>query len=787
MDKFFIIDGSSYIYRAYYGVPRLNNSKGFPTNAIYGFLKMLKNTLVLYKPKYLLIALDSKEASFRKNIYSEYKANRKTTPDDLLVQIPHIYRLIQTMNITSLSIESIEADDIIASFVKKFSNTSSINIVSGDKDLLQLVDDKICMIDTMKNTKYCTEDVVKKFGVLPQQVKDYLAIAGDASDNIPGIKGIGPKGATKLLNEFTNIDGIYKNIDSIKNPKLKNTLLDNKESAYLSLKLVELKYDLEVNNKLEDFLIKNYNTNEYINFLKEFEFYSELKSAYAQQEKQTNIFETKTPNKNEHDVYTILINGEYIGYDFISRFSSEWLFNNKFFDIKLAYYLLNPGKREYPIDEIAYKFAGNSYSSELLQTIKNNLCIELEKFNLTKVYYGIDKPCIPILKAMSENGILLDINELEKLKKEYLIETEKLTKIIYELSDEEFNINSPKQLSYILFEKLQLPTLKKISTGFSTNQEVLEELSFSHKLPKFIIEYRELSKLLNTYIDPLLLDAKNNKSRVHTTYTLDVTATGRLSSINPNLQNIPIKSDSGSKIRKVFTASKGNVLISADYSQIELRILSYLSNDLIMQEAFKNNEDIHIRTASEIFDVDINFVNSEQRRQAKAINFGIMYGKTPYGLSKELGIPINIAKLIINRYFERYSGIAKYREELIEKVKKDGISKTYFGRIRLIPEIFSKNKNLRDFAERNAINSPIQGTASDILKIAMINLSNKLRLSNLEAKIIMHVHDELVVEASIKDKEAVVSLVKEIMENAVNFEPKLCVDIKTGFNLLDLD
>lgn len=614
-------------------------------------------------------------------------------------------------------------------------------------------------------------------------MKDYLAIAGDASDNIPGIKGIGPKGASKLINEFISLDGIYKHLELVKNPKLKNALLENKELAYLSLKLVELKYDVEINSNIEDYSIKKYNSKEYINFLKEFEFYSELKN-FNIEDQPINKEEL---NSKQHDVYTIKINDEYIGYDFISRFSSEWLFNNNFFDVKLAYYLLNPGKREYPLDEISLKFAGEPYSSNLLEVVKSNLEAELEKFKLTKVYYEIDKPCIPILKSMSENGVLLDTNELNKLKHEFSLELEKLKAVIFELSGEEFNINSPKQLSYILFEKLQLPALKKISTGFSTKQEVLEELSFSHKLPKFLIEYRELTKLLNTYIEPLLLDANNNKSRVHTTYTLDVTATGRLSSINPNLQNIPIKSESGAKIRKVFISSPGNILISADYSQIELRILSFLSEDEIMQEAFRNNEDIHTRTASEIFDLNINFVSSEQRRQAKAINFGIMYGKTPYGLSKELSIPINVAKMIINRYFERYSGIAKYREALINKAKKEGVAKTYFGRIRLIPEIYSKNKILRDFAERNAINSPIQGTASDILKIAMINLSNKLRLSNLEAKIIMHVHDELVLEAPSANKEAVVSLLRETMENAVDFEPKLKVDIKTGFNLLDLN
>jgi DNA polymerase I len=781
-DTVFIIDASSYIFRAYYAVRPLTNSKGLPTNATYGFLKMLKNTIKNFEPSHIVMAMDSKEKTFRKEMYEKYKANREETPVDLNKQIPYIERLLEAFNIKAIKIPGVEADDIIASLIQLAKKEEkNVVIISGDKDLMQLVDDNTYMMDTMKNKKYDIIGVQEKFGVKPSQVLDFLSLVGDASDNIPGVKGIGPKGAKTLLNKFNTLEDIYKNINKIKNEKQSEKLLASKDMAFLSKKLISLKKDIKFDFEIKDLKKQDIDKEKLKDILEDLEFTSELKEWKLLVEK-----EIKTDKPfDKINPYTIFYENTLVGYDLLKNLNFSQLSKyENIFDIKLASYVLNPGKRDYPIDDISIKYAKSGYSHEVLPIIKEKLEKSLKEKGLWKVFNKIDTPCIKVLKEMEESGCLIDIEKLENLEKEVSKITKEKTKEIYKITEEEFNINSPKQLSYILFEKLKLPVAKKIPSGFSTNQEVLKELSQIHPLPKLILEYRETTKLHNTYILPLLEQAKTYSGRIKTKYHLDITSTGRISSTNPNLQNIPIRTAMGSKIRQAFIAPRGKVLISADYSQIELLILAHLSDDENMKKAFKENSDIHIETASEIFDIPREMVTPEFRRQAKAVNFGIMYGKTAFGLAKELNITQATASKIIKKYFKRFYKIDLLRKKIIEDAKKTGFTKTIFGRIRYIDDINNSNHFKKAMAERNAINSPIQGSASDILKIAMVNVWGKLKEFE-DTKIILNVHDELLIETSKKDLDRVKAIIKKEMEEAVTLDPKLKVEISSGKTWLE--
>ncbi|MBN1114438.1 MAG: DNA polymerase I [Oligoflexia bacterium] len=783
----FIIDGSSYIFRAFFGIPHLTNSKGFPTNAIWGFLKMIKSLLKTHAPQYVIIALDAHGDNFRKKIYPEYKANREQTPEDLVTQIPYIDRLISGIGIFSERIPGVEADDIIATYTRLAEkNGFRVTIVSGDKDLLQLVDNSVSMLDTLQDKKYGIRTVVEKYGVEPGLFTDYLAITGDTSDNVPGVRGIGPKGAAKLLKEFGSVENIYKNIEKVKNPRHRQALIADSDNAALSKKLVTLKDDMDLEFDIDRFRVGAHNNDELKELFLQLEFISEIKNwdidLNPKKEKRA------IPENSEFNIIdelTVESGGELIGHDLLERIEFKKLKKyDKIFDTKLAAHILAPGKRDYPIEDLSILYTGSKFDIGKMVGIRNRLVEDLVTNNLAQAYFEVDLPCIPVLRDMQETGCLVDIHKLEKLLEEFTDSIEKYTADIYKSAGGEFNINSPKQLSYVLFEKLNLPVTKKTSSGYSTtSQDVLETLAGLHDLPGLIMEYRELAKLKGTYIEPLLAEAKSGDSRIRTRYHLDITSTGRLSSSDPNLQNIPVRTATGAQIREVFISPPEKLLISADYSQIELRIFAHLSDDRLMMESFKNNEDIHARTASEIFEVNIDLVTPEQRRQAKAVNFGILYGKTPFGLAKELGIPQNIASKIIKRYFERYQGIARIRTDLIEKARKLGYTQTMFGRKRELLDIVSKNHIKRSFAERNAINSPIQGTASDIMKIAMVKLWHRLYENFRDkAKIILHVHDELLIEASEKDAGNIKEIMKTEMENAVRLNVGLVVDIGGGAN-----
>lgn len=775
----FIIDGSSYIFRAFYGIPHLSNSSGKPTNAVYGFLKMIKNTLLTYKPEYIVITLDSKEETFRKKRYPQYKANRESMPEELSIQVPYIYQLIEALNIPCIRIPGIEADDIIATLKEKASNKDyRVTIISGDKDLMQLVDDKTIVLDTMKNKIYNEQGVIAKLGVAPKYVVDALSLMGDTSDNIPGVRGIGAKGAAKLVNEYGSLEDIYSNIESIKNKKQHDALIQYKEDAFLAKELINLKKDIDLDFTEDNFTVRQYDNEKLIKLLKEMEFFSELRDLGLVKKNDIAIVN----NLKSINDYAIDDEGILIGHGLQHNVKLETLlkYDDKIFDTKIASYIIFPGQKGYDIEDISLKTTGHSFSKELFPDIKKELEKKIAASGLEKVVYEIDFPCIKVLRDMEEKGALVDIEKLEALSSLFSKELDSYTEAIYKLAGIEFNINSPRQLSVILFERLGLSTGRKTETGFSTDQEVLMELASVHELPKLVMDYREITKLKSTYVDPLLYMAKQGDGRIRTTYHLDVTATGRLSSSDPNLQNIPIRTPYGSKIRDAFIAPKGRKLISADYSQIELRIFAHLSHDPIMIESFKNGEDIHARTASEIYDVPLELVTLTQRREAKAINFGIIYGKTPFGLAKELGITQSVASKIIKRYFERYAGVARIREELIKTARNIGYTQTLFGRRRYLPDILSKNLGLRGFSERNAINSPVQGTASDIMKIAMLKVWEKLHKEHKNTDIILHVHDELVIETQEDLAEKISHIVKLEMENAVKLDPALVVDVNIG-------
>ncbi|HOW16380.1 MAG TPA: DNA polymerase, partial [bacterium] len=519
--------------------------------------------------------------------------------------------------------------------------------------------------------------------------------------------------------------------------------------------------------------------------LSELEFTSELKELLTTKK---NININSDIKVNVLDQRYVEHEGSLLGHDLLHNCDIKTLSSyEKIFDTRIASYVLNPGERDYPLEDISLKTIKESFDPKLFPAIKEVLNEQIKEKGLERVFYEIDIPCIKPLKEMEETGVMVDVDKLKELSSEFGTLISEYTEKIYKEAGMEFNINSPKQLSFVLFEKLNLISLmaKKTDTGLSTDQEVLQELSNSHPLPKLVIEYRELAKLKGTYIDPLIEMAQNNDSRIRTTYNLDLTSTGRLSSSNPNLQNIPIRTPSGARIRETFIAPKGKKLISADYSQVELRIFAYLSKDEKMLDAFKKGDDIHTRTASEIFDVPIELVTLSQRAQAKAVNFGIIYGKTPYGLARELNIPQSVASKIISRYFERYSGVANVREELIKKARANGYSETIFGRRRYLPDINTKHVARRNFAERNAINAPIQGSASDIMKLALSKVWEKLKNSHPDSKIIMHVHDELVVEAPEKDVTKIAELLKYEMENVVDFTPRLTVQTSVGQNWLE--
>lgn len=853
MKKIYLVDVSSMFFRAFYAIPPLNNSKGLPTNALYGFTSMCIRLLREKRPEYMVFCFDRPEPSFRAEVYEDYKANRTEMPDDLEPQIPYISKISETLGIPCIDKKTFEADDIIGTIAKKAEAAGiDVVIVSGDKDFAQLISPRVCMYDSMKEVTYDVPGVVEKWGVEPTQIIDYLALIGDSSDNIPGVRGIGPKGAQKLLAEFKTLDGIYQNIDKIKGATQKK-LIEGKDSAYLAKQLVTIVTDVKLDRKLEDFKLREVDKDDLKNLFEDLEFTGLLKKLYADNNTSAAVEKSKpkkakekSPAKkkgiakvqvqpiqlnfvkqvltlaeaervirpesmlwisqnergmcfaNEKESFTIDGNLEEVGQLLQSKnlywsgynLKKSWhqlglgLQKKPVWDGMLATYVLTAKNTE-NLPDMYTAFTEKPFpeltSPEdelgLMMELKANTDPLLEERNGKAVYEELELPLVPVLFEMEKRGILVDAKVLADQSVELLRDITALEKQIFDESGETFNLGSPKQLAQVLFEKLKIPPLKKTKTGYSTDSDVLAKCAVDFPVCGLIMQHRELCKLKSTYVDPLptLIDAADG--RLHTSFHQALTSTGRLSSSNPNLQNLPIRTERGRKVREAIVAPHGYQLISADYSQIELRVLAEITKDPALTSAFQSGKDIHAATAAEIFDVKLDAVTSDQRRMAKAVNFGIAYGQGVFGLAETLGISREESKQIIESYFKKFKNVRTYMSEVVEKAKEDGYVETLFGRRRYLPELESRNHAIRKFGERAAINAPMQGTASDLVKLAMIKVADNVGLPML-----LQVHDELVFECPTKDVPEYCEELTRIMESVAQFSVPLKVNVASGPN-----
>ena len=911
-DHFYLVDGSGYIFRAYYALPPLTRkSDGLPVGAVSGFCNMLfklledsKSNENSEKPTHFAVIFDSARKNFRNDIYSEYKGNRSDAPDDLIPQFEFIRKSVLAFNLPSIELINYEADDLIATYVEQIlSKGAKTTIVSSDKDLMQLYRKNVRIYDPMKNKFINEEDVNNKFGVKPEKVVDVQALAGDSTDNVPGVPGIGVKTAAELINEYGNLENLLKNAKKIKQNKRRETLIENSDKAIISKKLVELKNDVPVKNSISEFGLKQIDKKKLYNFLREMEFNRLLSSAiskYGESE-----FENNEPNikekysleitnknyeiiKNEDELRKFLKNAEEIGefsidtetnsldphqaslvgisisssigYAFyiplnhlntknfdeknilsifkpyledksIKKIGQNIKFDyiifyhrgidiNSMEDTMLMSYVLDAGKNRHNMDTLSeihldhktIKFkdivgtgkkqinfsevdleVAKNYASEdadITYRLYKIFLKSLKSENLINIYEIFEKPLIKILAMMEINGIGLDKGFLKKLSSKFSNKIEQFEKKIYKISNKKFNIASTKQLGEIMYNELKISSLKKTKKGsFATSASVLEDLAFKgHELPKLVLDWRQTSKLKNTYSDSLPEHLNSKTNRVHTSFLLAATTTGRLASSDPNLQNIPIKSEDGRDIRKAFISEKDKKLISADYNQIEMRILADLADVKALKKAFLNSEDIHSLTASQVFGVEIKKVNSEMRRKAKAINFGIIYGISQYGLAKQIGVSNNEAEEFLNSYFQKFPEIKEYMNSTIKFCRKSGYVQNIFGRKTHIIGINDKNFNVRNFQERAAINAPIQGSASEIMRLAMIRLNSELNLpKNQNLKMLLQIHDELIFETNINDLKKSSKLISDIMMSVKNseqhsFSIPLLVDVNSGKN-----
>jgi DNA polymerase-1 len=880
MPTLYLIDGNSYLYRAFYAIRNLSASDGTPTNAIYGFTNMILKILREKSPDYFAVVFDTPGPTHRHEAYKEYKAHRPGMPDDLKPQVPLIKEIISAFNIQRIEKPGYEADDIMAHIAKEAESEGlEVYIVTGDKDMCQVVSPRIKLYDTMKEKVTEEKDVIEKFGIKPSQFPEVIALMGDASDNIPGAPGIGEKTAVKLLKEFGNLENIIDNRENIKNARARNAVSENIENIKLSLELATFHPNVPVDVSVRDLELQDPDWGTLQEYFSRFQFTSLVrlvpnqgvpaheKIEYATVLDQASLKEALSSITNEVTIDTettslspmladlvgislaadpskayyipvahsypgapeqlsksdavslmkeiledpkISKTGHNIKYDFIVMKNEGIHLKGIAFDTMLSSYLLNPNKANHNLTDAAMEHLGmkklsfkdvigrgkkdfsevsvedaTKYSGEdsaVTLRLKNYFEPQIEKEGLEKLLYEIEVPLIEVLAEMEMAGVKIDLSLMESFSQKMANELSSIEHRIYFLAGEEFNINSPKQLQEILFEKLGLKPTKKTKTGYSTNIDVLEQLALQHELPKEIIEYRGLSKLKSTYVDALPRLVNPKTGRLHTSFNQTVTATGRLSSSDPNLQNIPIRGEWGKKIRAAFIADKGNLLLSSDYSQIELRVFAHLSQDERLIEVFNNDGDVHTGTACELFGVPPKKVSDEMRRSAKTVNFGIVYGISPYGLSQQLGIPPDEAKYYIETYFARHHGVKTYINRLIQEAAEKGYVATLLDRKRAIPELKSTNKNIKQLGERLATNTPIQGSAADIIKVSMINIWKRLRKENLEAKMLLQVHDELLFEVPEKEKDAVKQLVREEMESAVKLRVPLKVDIGIGEN-----
>ncbi len=880
----YLIDGSAYIYRAYHAIRGLSNSKGLPTNAVFGFTKILLKLIEDRNPEYLGMFFDVKGPTFRHEMFDAYKANRPPMPEDLLIQISYIKDITKGFNIPVVEMSGYEADDLIGTLARKAEEAGfSVIMVTGDKDFMQLVTDKSIIWDPMKEKTIDSDFIKDAYGLEPRQMVDVMGLSGDSADNIPGVPGMGPKTSLALIKTFGNMEHLYEQVDTIKKKKQHENLVRYKEQALLSRKLVKINDKVALSFTPEDFKYNAPDSAVLSELFKKLEFrqlqQSVIKRADLSKKKYKAVlnidelsdliailetsglfaldtettskdpmaaelvglsFSVKTdeafyipcaheykdaPKQLKRDevlkmLKPVLENhklkkiGQNIKYDWIVLSRHGINLSGVIFDTMLASYLINPSKRAHNLDQIALDFLDHKTISyeEVAGKGKNASCfskVPLEKavpyacedaditlmaynvlmpmlkdMGLKELFEKVEMLLVPVLMKMEMTGINVDKEKLMVLSKSFEHQLDQLESSIYSIAGEEFNIRSSQQLGKILFEKLKLPVQKKTKkkTGYSTDVDVLEVLAEQHELPALILRHRTIAKLKSTYADALIDLTNPETGRIHTSYNQTVTATGRLSSSEPNLQNIPVRTDEGKEIRKAFIPRKGWYLLAADYSQIELRILAHYSDDKILIKAFKEDEDIHTRTATEVFQVFPSLINSELRQQAKVINFGIIYGMSPYGLSKELGISQKMAKTYIHNYFTRYSGVKQFADETIKEARISKRTSTLLGRIRLLPDINSSNKNLREFAERTAINTPIQGTAADLIKIAMITVDSAFTEKGLKSAMLLSVHDEIVFEVPSDELDTVRSLVKDIMEGVWNLKVPLKVNMAVGKN-----
>jgi DNA polymerase-1 len=912
-DHFYLIDGSGYIFRAYYALPPLTRkSDGLPTGAVSGFCSMLfklledsKSNENLQKPTHFAVIFDSARKTFRNEIYSDYKANRAEAPDDLAPQFEYIRKSVLAFNLPSVDLLNYEADDLIATYVDQILKAGAkVTIVSSDKDLMQLYKKDVRIFDPMKNKFINEEDVFKKFGVDASKVIDVQALAGDSSDNVPGVPGIGVKTAAELINKYGNLDKLLKSTHEIKQNKRRETLIENKDKALISKELVTLKHDAPVDRELSEFKLKEIDKDKLYEFLREMEFnrlLSSVISVYGEpnlipkNEKKENIkgaepinnknyhliqnlneidewineaeeigeiaVDTETDSLDPHQANLVGISlstkigkacyipvghkskrclnkkdvlkkikplledpsikkiGQNIKFDFII-FYMNGIILNSMEDTMLMSYVLDAGKNRHNMDTLSEIHLNHKpiKFKELVGTGKKEINfseVEIDKAKdyaaedadvtyrlykkfykslksekLNNIYEIFEKPLIKILAFMEIEGIKVDNKFLNTLSLKFEKKIEKIQKEIFKISKKEFNIASPKQLGEIIYNDLKIAGLKKTKKGgFATSASVLEDLAFKgHEFAKLVLDWRQLSKLKNTYSDSLPEHLNPNTKRVHTSFLLAATTTGRLASSDPNLQNIPIKTEDGRDIRKAFIAEKDNVLISADYNQIEMRILADLADVKELKKAFKNNEDIHSLTASQIFNIDIKKVDKDQRRKAKAINFGIIYGISQYGLAKQINVSNYEAEEFLNAYFAKFPEIKIYMDNTIKFCRKSGYVNNIFGRRSHFNSINDKNFNVRNFQERAAINAPIQGSASEIMRLAMIRIDKKLEEEkSIKSKMLLQIHDELIFEVKKDEIKKMMKIIKDEMISVANsdyhsFSIPLTVDINSGNN-----
>ena len=883
----YLVDGSSYIYRAFYGVRHLSTSTGIPTNAIYGFGTMLNRVLRERSPIYMAIALDAPGPTFRHDLSPDYKANRPRMPEDLSEQIPFIKRLITALGIPYMEIPGYEADDIIGTLATWASDQGAeVVMLSGDKDLLQLVNPKVHMWDSMKDEVFGPAEVEKRFGVPASQVVEVMGLAGDSSDNIPGVPGIGPKTAQRLIKEFGSIENLLSALDRVSKEKERKRLEAHSDQAIMSRALAKIKCDVPLDKDWQEFELGEADRDDLINLYRELEFKKLLQElegtkASVEPEEIRPDYQLVTTTDGLEQIlsqirrspkvaFSLMISdggsfgsdllglalawgpeqGRYLPLSHQSGSSSAsldqsevmkllapilndprvpkvihnskqaWIILNSLgvelsglqFDTMLGAYVLDPGKRVQNLEVLAREHLDVSLVAfeDLVGTGKKRRSIasvplervssyagdqaifalqladildeKIKAANQETLFNDIELPLVKVLARMEIKGVKVDVERLDLLAKGFSERLEVSAEKIHHMAGESFNINSPQQLGRILFDKLGLPMGKKTKTGYSTSMDVLSSLSPHHPLPGEVLNYRSLMKMKNTYVDALPRMVNPDTGRIHTSYNQTATVTGRLSSSEPNLQNIPVRTEEGREIRRAFVADSGNVLISADYSQIELRILAHYSKDEALLEAFSKGEDIHLRTAAEIFGVQPDAVTAEMRRQAKAINFGIIYGMSSFRLARDLGIPQKTAREIIKRYFERYQGVRSYVEEMPETGREQGFVATLFNRKRFLPDLNSRNHNIRQFAERTAINTPIQGSAADIIKLAMIRIDEELERRSLPARMIMQVHDELVFEVEVGGAQEVAQLVQYEMESVASLAVPLVVEAVIGAN-----